>query len=103
MSINKKYRIFIVALLATLLLMIVYFVLNKHYTGIIWQTMLQSKSALTAEYCELDCKLCFFRQRVNTYSNLMYFFLGMLVLQLGIYDQKNKNTNGNAIQQFPLL
>ncbi len=61
-------------------MLLLFVFLNLHFDGSIWQTMQQSKSALTVEYCELDHYAHFFRQSINTYSNLAYFFLGMIVV-----------------------
>lgn len=104
MSGNILYKIYGVSLLATLCLCSVYASLNHHLDGSIWQTMQQSKSALTIEYCELDQTSSFFRQTMNTYSNLMYFFLGLIVVLISFYDYKNRQEKDtNLIQQFPLL
>ena len=98
------YKIYAAALFATSLLLLLFVYLNAYYNGNIWSTMEQSKSALTAEYCELDQSTHFFRQTINTYSNLGYFFLGMMVVLISIYDKKNGNTNhANLLQQFPTL
>ncbi len=102
---KTTYRIYVIAFIATSLLWLVFMLLNQRLDGSCWQTMQQSKSALTAEYCELDQSTHFFRQTMNTYSNLMYFFLGMIVVLVGLYDKKNKKdiTTKNSLQQFPLL
>lgn len=95
------YRIYSISFLATLCLLSVYIYLNHHYDGSIWQTLQPSKSALTGEYCEQDNVTHFFRQRMNTYSNLLYCFLGMLVVLIAYHDKKERT--GNQLQQFPLL
>lgn len=85
-------------------MLFIFIYLNYNLDGSYWQDMQQSKSALTVEYCELDQASHFFRQTINTYSNLMYFFLGLIIVLFGIYDRKNKNENHqNAIQQFPTI
>lgn len=89
------------SLAATVCLLFVYVFLNHHYHGDCWQSMQPSKSALTGEYCEQDVVSHFFRQRMNTYSNLLYFFLGMLVVLIAYHDKKERT--GNPLQQFPLL
>ncbi len=103
MSKQTIYKIYGIALLFTTFNLFIYIFLNHYFDGSIWQTMRQSKSALTAEYCELDNSTHFFRQTMNTYSNLVYFFLGMIVILISFYDRKNKTENQNIIQQFPLL
>ena len=98
------YKIYASALLLTLALLLFYLFLNHHYDGSIWQSMQQSKSAITGEYCELDQSKHFFRQTMNTYSNLMYFFLGIIAVLIGFYDRKNyQEDNQNPIQQFPMI
>lgn len=88
----------------TIAMLFVFLYLNHNLDGGYWQDLQQSKSALTAEYCELDQTTHFFRQTINTYSNLMYFFLGLIVVLFGIYDRKNENINQqNPIQQFPTI
>ncbi len=97
-------RIYLVALFATICLFILYFFLNTHLEGSYWQTLQQSKSALTGEYCEQDQLTHFFRQTMNTYSNLMYFFLGTIVVLISFFDRKKDEiTAKNGLQKFPLL
>jgi hypothetical protein len=96
------YKIYATAFISTILLLFIFIYLNHHFDGSVWQSMQQSKAALTAEYCELDQPTHFFRQTMNTYSNLMYFFLGMIVVLVGFYDKKDKQEiNQNPIQKFP--
>ncbi|GAB4038918.1 hypothetical protein GCM10028809_58560 [Spirosoma gilvum] len=72
--------------------------------GTIWAGMQVSKSALTVEYCEFNHTDRFFHQPMNTYSNLAYFFLGVLVLQIAISDYKTQGERPkNRMQAFPLL
>lgn len=79
-------------------------VLNTLLSGSFWEGMAISKSALTVEYCEFNNVDKFFHQSMNTYSNLAYFFFGVLILQIAIFDLKNKgNTTQNRLEKFPLL
>ncbi len=104
MSNAQIYKIYSLSAVATLFMLLLFFYLNANYDGQYWQQLQQSKSALTAEYCELDKSTHFFRQTINTYSNLMYFFLGCIVLLIGKHDLKHKAaTPMNAIQQFPAI
>lgn len=97
-------RIYISALAATLLMWGVFFILNSQLDGTCWDGMRVSKSALTTEYCELNRTEHFFHQRMNTYSNLAYFFLGMIVIGVANFDRKNLSASGlNVLQQFPPL
>jgi Ceramidase len=78
--------------------------LNTCLSGIIWEGMTISKSALTVEYCEFNNVEKLFHQSMNTYSNLAYFFFGVLLLQIAKYDfNNNKNTSQNRFEKFPLL
>lgn len=83
------------ALACTLLLWFVYFLLNATLTGAIWHGIPLSKSALTVEYCEFNNTGAFFHQSMNTYSNLIYFFFGVIICQLGWRD---RNSNGPTVQ-----
>lgn len=77
---------------------------NTFLTGNIWNGMTISKSALTAEYCEFNNTEKLFHQSMNTYSNLAYFFFGILILQIAKYDFNNKENAGqNRLEKFPLL
>lgn len=97
-------RIYVRALLATITLLLFFNFLNNYFDGSVWNGMQISKSALTVEYCELNQTNKLFHQNMNTYSNLAYFFLGMIVILISFVDKKNKNKqNKNLIQQFPLL
>lgn len=100
-SLNRKL---FQACLATALLFLVYFLLNHFLNSDPWKGMQISKSALTAEYCEWNNPDAFFHQRMNTYSNLSYFFLGILVILMAMDDRKNtKSSKQNILQQFPSL
>ena len=80
---------------------LVYFVLNATVSGSVWAGMTASKSALTAEYCEFDNRQAFFRQSMNTYSNLVYFFLGVFICLIARHDgQTEKPGMRNRLAQF---
>ncbi|MFN8347949.1 MAG: ceramidase domain-containing protein [Spirosomataceae bacterium] len=82
----------------------VWFCANAFLNGDVWAGMTVSKSALTAEYCEFNNVARFFHQRMNTYSNLAYFFFGLVILQVGLADRKNQDTQSkNRLEAFPLL
>jgi len=101
---STVFKIYAIAFLATIVMLLCYIYLNAYYNGNLWKAMIPSKSALTAEYCELDQATHFFRQTINTYSNLGYFFLGVIVILISLYDNKNPEfINTNLLQQFPTL
>ncbi|WP_020595774.1 ceramidase domain-containing protein [Spirosoma panaciterrae] len=78
--------------------------LNTLLKGDVWAGMQVSKSALTVEYCEFNHTDRFFHQPMNTYSNLAYFFLGILVLQIAVSDYKKRDLQSrNRLKSFPLL
>lgn len=88
----------------TAAMFIIYFLLNLLLTGAVWQGMTVSKSALTVEYCEFNDVPRFFHQLMNTYSNLVYFFFGVLICLLAQDDLRNKPVRQqNRLQQFPGL
>ncbi len=89
--------------LYTAVMLVVYFLLNSTLDGTVWAGMVVSKSALTAEYCEFNDVRRFFHQSMNTYSNLVYFFFGIFICQLAIYDHKQNTPSANRMQAFPLL
>lgn len=98
---TRNLRIFLFSLLFTLVLGLIFFYLNHALGESIWSGMQISKSALTAEYCELYRTGHLFHQPVNTYSNLFYFFLGSIILGLSI--KSTNASNRNSLQQFPAL
>jgi hypothetical protein len=78
--------------------------LDSFLNGDVWQGMVVSKSALNTEYCEFNNVARFFHQRMNTYSNLAYFFFGVLIVQIAADDHKNRGRrNQNRLEAFPLL
>ncbi len=93
-----------IAFAATLGMIIVWACFNTWLDGHFWHGMEISKSALTVEYCEFNNTTKFFHQSMNTYSNLAYFFFGVLVLQIARYDATNQEkTNQNRLETFPQL
>jgi predicted membrane channel-forming protein YqfA (hemolysin III family) len=70
----------------------------------VWDGMVVSQSALKVEYCEFNHPERLFHQPVNTYSNLIYFFYGIVVFQLGWKDWKAfANREANTVRKFPFL
>jgi hypothetical protein len=85
-------------------MLLVWIGLNEFLPAYIWDGMTISKSALTVEYCEFNNVNKFFHQPMNTYSNLSYFFFGVLIIQIAWEDYKNHNKKTlNRMEQFPLL
>ena len=83
---------------------VVYVLLNTVLNGHVWDGMTVSKSALTVEYCEFNDVHKFFHQSMNTYSNLVYFFFGVLVCQVARNDARHQGLGiKNRLQQFPTL
>ena len=88
----------------TLGMLLIWMGLNEFLSPHIWDGMTISKSALTVEYCEFNNVDKFFHQSSNTYSNLSYFFFGILIIQIALEDFKNYNKKVlNRMEQFPLL
>ena len=66
--------------------------------------MVVSKSALTVEYCEFNHPDRFFHQPINTYSNLIYFFYGLVVFQLALKDINGLvSVRANTVVNYPYL
>jgi hypothetical protein len=85
-------------------MLLVFFLLNTFLDGSVWNGMVVSKSALTNEYCEHNNEQSFFHQNSNTYSNLAYFFFGVLICGMAWQDIKNQSSaHLNWLQRFPLL
>jgi predicted membrane channel-forming protein YqfA (hemolysin III family) len=70
----------------------------------VWTGMKVSQSAVTVEYCEFNHPERLFHQPINTYSNLIYFFYGLLVFQLALKDLKFVGVKGvNSVRSSPYL
>ena len=70
----------------------------------VWTGMKVSQSAVTVEYCEFNHPERLFHQPINTYSNLIYFFYGLLVFQLALKDLKLVGVKGvNSVRSYPYL
>ncbi len=92
------------ALLGTGVLFGIFLALDYSLDSRVWEGMVISKSALTVEYCEFNHPERLFHQPMNTYSNLIYFFYGLLIFQLGWKDWKTSaNREANTVGKFPYL
>ena len=92
------------ALLGTGLLMGIALSLDFLFNSSVWMGMKVSQSAITVEYCEFNRPERLFHQPINTYSNLIYFFYGLLVLQLALKDFKLVGVKGvNSVRNSPYL
>ena len=92
------------ALLGTGVLFGIFLALDYSLDSRVWEGMVISKSALTVEYCEFNHPERLFHQPMNTYSNLIYFFYGLLVFQLGWKDWKAfAIREANTVGKFPYL
>ena len=104
MSKSLFYKLLLRSVYCTIAMLLVWICFNNMLLGSVWAGMTMSKSALTVEYCEFNHVERFFHQAMNTYSNLAYFFFGILICQIGSNDYKNQSLNGlNRMEQFPLL
>jgi uncharacterized membrane protein len=100
---QKSISFLIIKSLAyTFAMFLVYFLLNTFLNGQFWEGMIISKSALNVEYCEFNNVEKFFHQAMNTYSNLVYFFFGIMICLMAKEDFKNKFSQ-KRMQQFPEL
>jgi hypothetical protein len=92
------------ALLGTGLLFGVALSLDFLFDSSVWTGMLVSQSAITVEYCEFNHPERLFHQPINTYSNLIYFFYGLVVIQLATKDLKFFSVReANSVRNFPYL
>ena len=70
----------------------------------VWTGMKVSQSAVTVEYCEFNHPERLFHQPINTYSNLIYFFYGLLIFQLALKDLKLVEVKGvNSVRSSSYL
>ncbi len=100
----KNSQILRNALLGTGILFGIALALDYFLDSRVWEGMVVSQSALTVEYCEFNHPERLFHQPMNTYSNLIYFFYGMVVFQLGWKDWKAfENRHANTVRKFPYL
>jgi hypothetical protein len=91
-------------LLGTSLLLGIALSLDFVLDSSVWTGMKVSQSAVTVEYCEFNHPERLFHQPINTYSNLIYFFYGLLVFQLALKDLKLVEVKGvNSIRSSPYL
>ena len=98
------YKFLIKSFIFTIGMIMIWMSLNTILNGHIWDGMTLSKSAVIVEYCEFNNVEKLFHQSMNTYSNLAYFFFGVLIIQIAMYDFKNKAAiTQNRIEKFPLL
>ncbi|SFC75833.1 ceramidase domain-containing protein [Spirosoma endophyticum] len=78
--------------------------LDTWLDGTAWAGLRISQSAMTVEYCEFNHVHRFFHQPINTYSNLAYFFFGVLLLQIAWDDHTQQGKPGlNRLENFPML
>lgn len=104
MQMKLLYRFLLRSFFLTLGMLVVWWGLDSFFSGSVWNGMVISKSALTVEYCEFNNVARFFHQRMNTYSNLSYFFFGVLIVQIAYDDYKNEGIKRqNRLESFPLL
>ena len=104
MSKYTFFKLLFRSIFITSAMILVWLGLNTYLSGHIWDGMTVSKSALTVEYCEFNNVDKFFHQSMNTYSNLAYFFFGILILLMAFDDYKNQGINmQNRLERFPLL
>jgi hypothetical protein len=75
--------------MGTVLLLFIWKFFNYFLTGMVWDGLELSNSSIKGEYCERNISAAFFHQSMNTYSNLAYFFFGLIILQIGVFDRKN--------------
>ena len=104
MALPTLYKLLLRSTYLTVGVLLVWIGLDAWIDGTAWAGMKISQSALTVEYCEFNHVHRFFHQPINTYSNLAYFFLGVLILQIAQVDYKQQGKPSlNRLENFPLL
>ena len=85
-------------------MLLIWIGLDVLLTGTVWAGMQVSQSALSVEYCEFNRVDRFVHQPANTYSNTVYFYLGVFILGIAREDAKNRGKlKLNRLADFPLL
>ena len=98
------YKLLLRSACLTAGMLLVWMGLDVWLNGTVWAGMQISQSALTIEYCEFNRVDRFVHQPMNTYSNLVYFYLGVFILGIAQEDAKNRRTlKPNRLEGFPLL
>ena len=91
-------------LLGTGLLLGIFLSLDFLLDSSVWTGMKVSQSAITVEYCEFNHPERLFHQPINTYSNLIYFFYGLVIFQLALKDLKFIGVKRvNSVRNAPFL
>lgn len=104
MALPVFYKLLLRPVYLTAGMLLVWIGLDTLLTGTVWADMQISQSALSVEYCEFNRVDRFFHQPANTYSNLVYFYLGVFVLGIAREDTKNRGgLKPNRLADFPLL
>ena len=104
MALPVFYKLLLRSTYFTAGMLLVWIGLDAWFNGTVWAGMRISQSAVTIEYCEFNQVDRFFHQPTNTYSNLAYFFLGILILGIAREDSKNRGKlRLNRLEDFPLL
>jgi hypothetical protein len=104
MSLTTFKKLFLQSLIITFVMSLIWFFSNSILTGNVWAGMEISKSALTVEYCEFNDTSKFFHQSINTYSNLVYFFFGILICLIAKQDTDNQGViSKSRLSNFPAL
>jgi hypothetical protein len=104
MSLTTFKKLFLQSLIITFVMSLIWFFSNSILTGNVWAGMEISKSALTVEYCEFNDTSKFFHQSINTYSNLVYFFFGILICLIAKQDADNQGViSKSRLSNFPAL
>ncbi len=104
MPLKPLKKLIFQSLAITFAMLLVWIFLNSVLAGNVWEGMEVSKSALTVEYCEFNDTSKLFHQSINTYSNLVYFFFGILICLIAKQDYDNQELNSkNRLANFPEL
>lgn len=101
-TINSPIKILLIAAASTFCMFLAFLILNSFVNADLWYGMELSKSALTGEYCEFNNPEALFHQKINTYSNLIYFFLGVVIILFAKTNFSQKDSQ-NRLRSFPAL
>ena len=104
MTLPVLYKLLLHSIYLTMGMLFVWIGLDASISGTAWAGMKISQSALTVEYCEFNHIHRFVHQPINTYSNIAYFFFGVLILQIAREDYRHQGIiELNRLESFPAL
>ncbi len=100
---NEEQRGLRLSIVALLIMSAVFALLQFGFTDwAVWQQFSMVRDELPNYFCEYARMDEIFRERMNTWSNLAFFFSGAWMAVIGFFDSKKNAPAGNLIQHYPV-